>query len=442
MRLKLFSLTKTPLWVFFCFLTVVFLLAPVESYAWGWGFGSGGTGSNATTQIPSLGYMDDITNGFNTELQRWGNTFEQAAEALFLMLIPIAMVWRFGQIAMQGGGATEALAELVRFLIFAGFYYELCTKGIYIANLVFTSILDLTTKASGFSTSDSGITGNGYFTPSGIINLGLSVLTVLIKSLHVWSLAVNPSATLFSLICGLIFLILCAIVAVNLLLAYISVWFWMYVGAFILGFGATSWTSDIAIGYFRSVFNASMRAAGMVLVVGVCTHIIHDYVISHQNDWTASLENSACLVVVGLIMYLLSEKIPDQLGSMANGQLGSNHAAVSNSSAYAAGMMAYRLATGGPATAAQTAAQTVARGAASRVAGNAADDVVSRMMPGSSGSGDMGSIKGGGAPTSAAKPAPSASQKASNDDASHYIHGVDFANLKYPNPNAPAPSND
>ena len=40
---------------------------------------------------------------------------------------------------------------------------------------------------------------------------------------------------------------------------------------------------------------------------------------------------------------------------MANGQLGSNHAAVSNSSAYAAAMMAYRLATGGPATAAQTA---------------------------------------------------------------------------------------
>ena len=86
MRLNISFLQKTPVWVFFCFLTVVFLLAPVESHA--------------TTQIPSLGYMDDITNGFNTELQRWGKTFEQAAEALFLMLIPIAMVWRFGQIAI------------------------------------------------------------------------------------------------------------------------------------------------------------------------------------------------------------------------------------------------------------------------------------------------------------------------------------------------------
>ena len=86
MRSNISFLQKTPVWVFFCFLTVVFLLAPVESYA--------------TTQIPSLGYMDDIANGFNTELQRWGDTFEQAAEALFLMLIPIAMVWRFGQIAI------------------------------------------------------------------------------------------------------------------------------------------------------------------------------------------------------------------------------------------------------------------------------------------------------------------------------------------------------
>ena len=55
----------------------------------------------------------------------------------------------------------------------------------------------------------------------------------------------------------------------------------------------------------KSPFNASMRAAGMVLVVGVCTHIIHNYVIEHAQDFIGSAENSACLVVVGLIMYLL-----------------------------------------------------------------------------------------------------------------------------------------
>ena len=86
MRLNISFLQKTPVWVFFCFCAVVLLLAPVESHA--------------TTQIPSLGYLDNITNGFNTELQRWGETFKEAAGELFWLLVPIAMVWRFGQIAI------------------------------------------------------------------------------------------------------------------------------------------------------------------------------------------------------------------------------------------------------------------------------------------------------------------------------------------------------
>ncbi|MBQ5470017.1 MAG: hypothetical protein IIT54_05360, partial [Acetobacter sp.] len=35
-----------------------------------------------------------------------------------------------------------------------------------------------------------------------------------------------------------------------------------------------------------------------------------------------------------------------------------------------------------------------------------------------------------------------ANNSPTTSSSSDYIHGVDFANLKYPNPNAPAPSND
>ena len=138
--LNISFLQKTPVWVFFCFCAVCILLcAPVESYA-------------TATSGPAvdLSVLDKTMNDFRNITYSWQNTFQKAAKTLFWLLVPVAMVWRFGQIAMQGGGATEALAELFRFTIFVGFYYELCSNGIHIANLVFTSILDLTTKASGF----------------------------------------------------------------------------------------------------------------------------------------------------------------------------------------------------------------------------------------------------------------------------------------------------
>ena len=436
MRLKLFSLTKTPVWVFFCFLTVVFLLSPVESYAlsipnpFNW-IGLGGTGQAVVNGAYNSHILTDTMNTFQSSTEKWQTHFEEAAESLFWLLVPIAMVWRFGQIAMQGGGATEALAELVRFLIFVGFYFWLLENGTEIAKAIVYSIEKIASGAVGSEQQ--------CLDPSKVINLGFDTARDIFNVVKKSSFSIKEiPAILTTFLVTILFEVICAIVAINLLLAIISTWFLMYAGVFILGFGATSWTSEMAIGYFRTVFAAAMRVMGMMLIIGVCADVIKTIASHIGTDIVYNLSQQVELLVAALMMYLLSEKIPDQLASLTSGSLGSNHAAVSNAGSFATAQMAAGLAI----SAATGGAGAVAKMAASRVAGDAASDIASRMIPGSSGSGEMGSIKGGSAPTSAAKPAPSASQKASNDDASHYIHGVDFANLKYPNPNAPAPSND
>ena len=90
MRLNISFLQKTPVWVFFCFCAVVLLLAPVESHA------------TVAGSFSSGDYLalNQTMNDFENAARSWQNTFQGAAKTLFLMLIPIAMVWRCGQIAI------------------------------------------------------------------------------------------------------------------------------------------------------------------------------------------------------------------------------------------------------------------------------------------------------------------------------------------------------
>lgn len=85
MRSNISFLQKTPVWVFFCFCAVVLLLAPVESHA-------AVSGDYLT--------LNQTMNDFENATRSWQNTFQEAAITLFWFLVPVAMVWRFGQIAI------------------------------------------------------------------------------------------------------------------------------------------------------------------------------------------------------------------------------------------------------------------------------------------------------------------------------------------------------
>ena len=364
------------------------LCAPVESYA---------TATSGPTFDVSV--LDKTMNDFRNITYSWQDTFQNAAKTLFWLLVPVAMVWRFRQIAMQNGGATEALAEFVKFTIFVGFYWWLVKYGCTIVEAILNSMETLGGKIDGSS--------KNALDPSYVMNIGISTFETACNAIMQSGTGLkNIPTCLVLLIIAFITLAICAVVAINLLIAIVTVYILMYVGVFILGFGATSWTSDIAIGYFRSVFSASLRVLGMMLIVGVCDQVIQN--VSNSIDWSKVLDFSCSteLLITALMMYLLTEKVPDQLASLANGQLGSNHAAVSNAGMFATAQMAAGLAistaTGGVGAAAGTAAKTALGDAASQKlsleASNAAADAAieqfrsSRMDQG----GTMGSISGGG----------------------------------------------
>ena len=287
------------------------------------------------TSAVNFDILNTTMEHFETATQEWQSVFTKYAEELFWILAPIGMVWRFGQIALKGEGLTEALAELVRFTIFIGFYYWLLENGTQITQAIVHSMEKIAGEAT--HTSDS-------LNPSSILNLGISnFVDILYNNYKGFSFnASHDSTMLFNIATGMIFVCLCAVVAIRVLLAILAVWFLMYAGIFILGFGSTSWTSDMAINYFRTVLASSIRLATIILIVGVCQNVIETIAQKMQAGIAYSSNNFMMmteLIISALMMYLLIKTIPDLLASLAKGILGSNTHQSNPANAYANALM-------------------------------------------------------------------------------------------------------
>ena len=320
------SLTIRPLWLFLGVVVVMgYLCLPVKSYA----------APLTDTATINFDILNTTMEHFENATQEWQSIFTKYAKELFWILVPIGMVWRFGQIALKGEGLTEALAELVRFTIFIGFYYWLLENGTQITQAIVHSMEKIAGTAA--HTSDS-------LNPSSILNLGISnFVNILYNNYKGFSFnTTHDSTMLFNIATGMIFVCLCAVVAIRVLLAILAVWFLMYVGIFILGFGSTSWTSDMAINYFRTVLVASIRLATIILIVGVCQSVIEDISPSTQSNNAYSPNNFLMmleLIVTAMMMYLLIKTIPELLASLAKGILGSNTHQSNPANAYANALM-------------------------------------------------------------------------------------------------------
>ncbi|MBO6037368.1 MAG: P-type conjugative transfer protein TrbL [Acetobacter sp.] len=377
--------------------------------------------------------MQVLTNtiqAFMRVTSTWKEVFFKAATDLFWILAPIGLVWRGGQILLRGEGLTEALAEFVRFSIFLGFYWWLLQNGVAMATDILNSLKSLAEKAS----DTDGIN------PTNIINLGFTTFNQVIDLYYLNVSFTNIGTDLMLFACILfaaIFACLCAAVAIRFLLSILVVWFLMYAGIFILGFGSLSWTSDMAINYFRKVFSASMRVVAIILITGVFKTIIETInntlsATTTQPNVIGNLSDILELLVTALMMYLLVKIIPEELSSLAKGILRLDTHQSDPANAYANALMQQQLYAsgssggGGSSRAATEAATRHAQQlAASMMAHN---DAASRA--------EERAARISYPKSERPKPPPTTSSS------SHYIHGVDFANLKYPNPNAPPPSND
>ena len=252
--------------------------------------------------------MDNVLNRYATVASTWGSLMTTRATWLFWLLVLISMVWTFGLMALRKADIGEFFAEFIRFTMFTGFFWWLLMNGPRFATDIMTSLRMIGAQASGLPNT---------LAPSGIVDIGFDIFNKVVDQSTVW----KPMDSLFGLLLSMAILIVFALIGVNMLLLLISGWIFAYAGVFILGFGGSRWTSDMAIGYFKSILNIGLQLMTMILLVGIGKSFVDSYYTSMSAGMT--LKELAVMAVVAAILLALVAKVPPQVGALAGGSTGS-----------------------------------------------------------------------------------------------------------------------
>ena len=108
-----------------------------------------------------------------------------------MILIGISVVWTFFPLLFRNASIGDFLGELIRFVMFFGFYYWLLEKGPDIALKIINYTISIGTEALG--------KGATVVTPSQLIEIGYKTIGVVTSKIGVLDILTNPAELLASL---------------------------------------------------------------------------------------------------------------------------------------------------------------------------------------------------------------------------------------------------
>jgi P-type conjugative transfer protein TrbL len=259
------------------------------------------------------GVVDTLLGKYQSAGQAWVGALKGGATTLFWILATISLSWTCISMALKRAELGEFAAELCRFIMFTGLFFWLLTNGPDFAGRIIHSLWQLGGEASG--------SGNSIY-PAQLINLGMQVFQNTVQHMNF----LEPGTLVVPVIIALIILIVCALVAVNMILLLCAAWVVLYAGIIFLGFGGCRWTSDMAINYYRTVLGVGVSLMTMQLIIGLGINFLQN--LFTATGQTPDAPTLAILMVACIILAVIAHRLPQMVAGMVvggghNGAVGS-----------------------------------------------------------------------------------------------------------------------
>lgn len=131
----------------------------------------------------------------------------------------------------------------------------------------------------------------------------------------------NPVKRILCGISGFFILCIFTVISVNILLTYLAFIFMCYAGVFLLGFGGSHMTREMAIAYLRSLFAQAIIYYSMAMLASFCQDLFNRIaMLTVQNADHNTLPCLGALCVVAYGSYKLITQLPMIMGSIAGGR--------------------------------------------------------------------------------------------------------------------------
>ena len=300
-----------------------------------------GTDAHGNQVLKGDNLFTNVFEEFHSAASKWYPVMKNAAIDLFWGLAAISMVWTFGQLALGGADLGRFFSEAIRFFVFIGFNWFLLDKAGgsvgELGRMIFDTFGQLGSNASNYH--------HDIMNPGVMFDRGFALFTVcMVQATSLGWSQVGQYIALVALGYGI--LILAAIISINVLMVMISYWFASYAGIFILGFGGSRWTSDMAINYYKSLLGIGIQLLGMVLVIDVGDRVVNTYMESLYVVGVKT-QSLGVVVVVLFCIWKISTTVPGLLAGMLSGHSATGVSNTGNSIVGGVGSLAMGLATAG-----------------------------------------------------------------------------------------------
>ena len=253
----------------------------------------------------------EVTSRFAAAIKGFGTQIEAYAERLFWSLAAISLVWTGAMLALRKADIMDFLAELVRFIVTTGFFYWLLTNGTSIASSIITSLQQ----------AGSNVGGGGAGQGNTVLQLALNFAHKAVGNVSLWD---PKMAVLWSLI-AIIAVILGCYLVVTIIIAGITALTLVYAGIFVLGFGGSKFTSEIAISYYKAVIAAGLRLFTLNLLMNTAIQLVSDAMNADMGQVDNALTTLALLVIVAMLV----DKVPAMIaGLVSHNHVGSHGSAL------------------------------------------------------------------------------------------------------------------
>ena len=332
--------------------------------------------------------LEDILDAYRSRVAFWIPAVKRAAFGLFWSLAGIELAWTGVNLALQGADLKEFAAELVRRVLFIGFFLSLLTYGHNWANTIVDSLRLTAASASQAAGASSGMS------PAVIFDIGIKMAINLAQAYSIF----DPGGALGLAIAALIITIVFALIAAFMVLAYVEMYIVLTAGMILLGLGGSRWTKDFAVKYLTYAFSVGMKLFILQLLLGIGEGLFTDWTQQFGSD-----QGQVFLVLGGsIVMLALVKSVPDLVQSLITGiSVGSGVALPAAAGAAVGGMAGAALRTGGGLAAIQQATKlaqaqgaTGVMGVASAAAGNLGRGVKEDMMGRLGGGNRFGTLGG------------------------------------------------
>lgn len=255
----------------------------------------------------NVAILNEVTKQFLDALRHDTGIINVAATRVFYYLAVIQLSFTTLWMVVGGESLQRFLGKLVQLAFSFGFFYALIQHGGHWIPDLLNGFIDIGKSA-----------GVQSLNPSAIIEQGISISGAIFNAFAGWGALKHLFVAMIGSVVCISVLIIYGFIAAELTIVLVKAYILITVGSLFFAFGASDYTRDMAINYFRAIIGLGLKLMTLYLILGVGNSIGAQWAtLTHTAAQAHEIIPLLVILCAVIVYYLVLKNIPPFIAALA-----------------------------------------------------------------------------------------------------------------------------